>query len=375
MKFILNNDSLAPNFNNMLQNFILDPNPRDLTLYSCGDKNKEFHLKTLQKIASERKHKTSFFITVECFRLDYLQAILTTIEGSSCITQLVIQSSPTNNVLFEISKILTHPHCSIEKLSIQVGAMIDLLPLAQALKRNKTISELRFINRSFVSELDSLGCIFQALAGSPFTEEENSDSVLINTSVYTLFLEGFSIAYEKGTGLKSLNWMLEKNQTITHIHFDFGYLHINDLKKLEPSLIKNKRLSILSLSGLMDKFPKMTSYLPPYLEVLNLSNISVIYKNLIEDLICLIKECKKAQLSLHIIFNSNRAEKYLDNYREELNKLLLDDVSNVTLECDTLKEIPVYKQKQTITFFHMIATTRFKLYESVKEQQSSPNNR
>ncbi|RMX15509.1 hypothetical protein EAS68_12105 [Legionella jordanis] len=315
MTFSLTN--LAIN-NALLQNFICNPNRSLLSISNVTREQEQPCLTTLQKIASERKHETPILISLKNLNMEFLREILKTIEGKPNISELVFtdEGMAKDEAIVEISNALTQQHCSIEKLCFSLGkTKLNFLPLAQALQRNQTVLHLRL--SSFrgpnPATFRDLECIFQALAGI-----ENPASTQVNTSVQTLCLQGIHItSLDNGPALKSCNLMLKQNQSI----IKFGYfgtdiaasISFSDFDKLKPGLISNRRLSELDLSGIKvsaDELPKLVFYLPPHLEVLNLSHLNFpSYKgNLIEGLINLIKECKKEKLSLHIIFNGNKLE-------------------------------------------------------------------
>lgn len=356
----------SQNFDEQLELFILDPNPGtiDVDDMDTDIESQRRCLMAFRKIANERKYETSLSIELSS-PLKFLETILKEIEGRACIRQLNLEGTPDMLNLAVISKALTQPYCPIEALSFVIGPHEHFLPLAQALQLNRTISNLKINYSMSFYGLKMLEPIFQALTCIPLTGAENP----ANSSVQTLHLVGFDIPK---TEAEALNRMLEKNQSITKLSFTDS--DFSDFFRLQAGLVNNKRLSVLSLKRCMvssGDLVKIVSYLPPHLEVLNLSNLRgfVSEEDLIKDLINLIKECKKRKLSLHIIFNGNNLWNEF-GCREELKELLLSsgDEFNVSLECDDLKEILVYKQNQYATFFEVLA----KAYDAGDSQIQPP---
>lgn len=336
-------------------------------------------LPVVQRIVKERRHETSLSIYFNGLMMPSFAVIAEAITGNSSISGLEVMCWPKNEHIVLIAGILTHPDCSIRVLTFSLAASVDFLPLAHALQKNRTITQLQFCNRTIPLyspfKLKDLDCIFQVLAGKPVGRAEDNVPAATSTSVRTLHLKGFSW---DDSPKDSLNLMLEKNRTISELVFTL--MDFCEFVKLKTGLSNNPRLSLLSLVGTSippDELPNIVSCLPPHLEVLNLDHtcfFNASIENLIEGLINLIKKCKEEKLSLHISFNGALLARDgtvlvpIEKYQDELRELLSDE-SKVSLECDALKGPPFstfYKERNLgIAFFSTLVAAKLNSDEAL----------
>lgn len=366
MKFSLSRNTIySPDFDAQLERFILDTNPGTVAvdLWNVDAESQKRCFTSFQKIVNERQSKIALSIDLSSPH-DVIEAIFTMIEGNPHINQLDFKGSPAQKAVDLITNALTQSGSCIEALSFEIGPNEVFSSLAQALRANRTLTQLKITYSMLFHGWKVLNPIFQALTNDALDEDKNA----ANSSVQALHLKRFDISSEADA--KALNLMLEKNHSISD--FEFTDSDTSDFFKLKSGLVKNTQLLELSLKGCFisaDDLPKMASCLPPRLKVLNLSNLKgfVRPRELIEDLMNLIKECQTKNLSLHIIFNGNHLASEIGFYREDLKELLLSsgNDSNVSLECDALTEIMAYKRNQCVTFFEVLA----KAYDETMENQ------
>ncbi|RMX15755.1 hypothetical protein EAS68_11600 [Legionella jordanis] len=374
--YLINAINYRRSFEADAQSFMLDPAPATVIITPFPDKpeDKAIYLASLQKIVSGRKYKTSILIwNVEPI---FLNDILRTIEGNPNIIGLEVAGWFEDEHVALIAELLTEPQCAIAKLRLAFKEELNFLPLAQALQKNKSISQLSFEFLSgllYPADLQWLSCIFKVMAGNPLDEAEGFESVIANNSVQALELVGFSEISKAAE--HHLNSMLEKNQTLTH--FRWAGTKPELFTKMKNSLSQSKQLSVLSLEGCVmssDELANIAHFLPSNLGVLNLSHLadlahtSKAYREaFVIGLINLINECKAKRLELQIIFHNNDLKCAIEKYRDDLRQLISRE-SKVYLTTKEMKELVWAHQNQCLTFFNIVSAAKLKADERFESQ-------
>lgn len=326
----------------------------------------ESALNLIKKIVPLFKNETVLWMNTNN-SISFLRLILQEITQNPFIATLRLQTfvEPQQDFMNELKYSLILPECQIKKLIFICGRGLDFQPIAEALKENKSIIDVYFVNFMplFNAELRlrHLNSIFQALSAS--TSEKDTEPAAKNTTLQGLHLLRLpSLESEDEAARVSLNNLLRSNKVLKE--FSFEQSHLRGIELLD-GLQENSNLSILSLSNNefdLKSFSSMSDYLPSTLKILDISqkfpSQSEEYnQNLGNVLLELLEHCKSKSLKLKIIFNGYIVEP--DKAKEYFKKIneLLSPRCGLVFETD-YQEYQIYQQALWSTFFKVMATAK-----------------